>query len=154
MNTLLVWFSRNYRLCKISLASFSSDVCELNISATYCDFFTANVHWFLLGFSLLHTSPRSINTILYPVRSCFPLFLHTLPHREYCIRHLPGMKPKRESLNRLSITLSRIFKVYQLDPSTIPTILDVSLLFINWYNQTISPLRWYTPARIHFASDW
>ena len=119
MNTLLVWFSRNYRLCKISLALFSSDVCELNISATYCDFFTANVHWVLPGFSLLRTSPRSINTILYPVRSCFPLFLHTLPHREYCIRHLPGMKPKRESLNRLSITLSRIFMVYQLDPSTI-----------------------------------
>ena len=27
------------------------------ISATYCDFFTAHVHWCLPGFSLLHTYP-------------------------------------------------------------------------------------------------
>ena len=85
------------------------------ISATYCDFFTAHVHWCLPGFSLLHTYPvlslhnylavpspycasRLLDEALYRtpfldiythhyVQSCFPLFLHTLPHREYCIRH-------------------------------------------------------------------
>ena len=41
----------------LNLSSLVTQLIHLNtlISATYCDFFTAHVHWFLPGFSLLHT---------------------------------------------------------------------------------------------------
>ena len=59
---------------------------------------------------------------------------------------LPGIKPNCASLSLLSIILSKIVKVYQLHPSAVPTIVDVSLLYINWYNQS-TPLI-YSPVRI------
>ena len=142
----------------IILSSLVTPLIHLNtlIPATYCEFFTAHVHWFLPGFSLLHTYPvLSLHTYL-AVHSPYcasiildealyrtpSVFLHALPQCAYCIAiPLPGMKPKCASLSLLRIILSQIFKVYQLFPSAIPTILDVSLFFINWYNQTISPLR-------------
>ena len=36
--TVLLRFSRHYRLCKFSLASFSSDVCDRNISILQCTY--------------------------------------------------------------------------------------------------------------------
>ena len=54
-----------------------------------------------------------------------------------------GIKPNCASVSLLSITLSQIFKIYQLYPSASPTILDVSLHSVDIYY----------PASIHFASD-
>ena len=87
------------------LSSLVIPLSHLNtlISATYCDFFTAHVHWFLLGLSLLYTyrvlslhnylavsssycASRLLDVALYRTPA---LFLHKLPHREYCIRHPP-----------------------------------------------------------------
>ena len=78
------------------------------ISATYCDFSTAHVHWFLPGFSLFHTYPvlslhnylavpspycasRLLDEALYRTpfldlqipQSCFLCVSIMLPHREY-----------------------------------------------------------------------
>ena len=85
------------------LSSLVTPLIHLNtlIFTNYCDLFTAHVHWFLPGFSLLHKYPalslhnylavhypycasRLLDEALYRTPS---LFLHTLPHREHCIRN-------------------------------------------------------------------
>ena len=38
VNTLWVWFSRHYRLCKFSLALFSYDVCERDVRILQCGY--------------------------------------------------------------------------------------------------------------------
>ena len=128
------------------------------ISATYCDFFTAHVGAYIR----LCPGSRSIIHILYYHYIIIWQSLLPIAHSDFLTRHsivrlpcfsircrtaniasaipLPGIKPNCASLCLLSIILSQIFKVYQSYPSAIHTILDVSLLCINLYNQTISPL--------------
>ena len=52
-------FANPLILSFLILSSLVIPLIHLNtlISATYCDFFTAHVHWFLPGFLLLHTYP-------------------------------------------------------------------------------------------------
>ena len=67
-----------------------------------------------------------------PYTVLFSLCLHTLPHREYCIHHPAWHKTQlcnTRGLCLLSIIISQIFKVYQLYPCAISTIMDVSLLY-------------------------
>ena len=190
MNTLLVWFSRHYGLCIFSLASFSSDVCERDVSIEQCGYSWRNTsaivawtetvflshfmcyvgsmflmrrfyihilyyHYKLIWPSLLHIVPPDFLTghsivrlfyiyICHNIQSCFPcISIRCRTANIASAIPLPGIKPSGASPSLLSIIISQIIKVYQLYPSAIPTILDVSLLFINWYTQTISPLHWH-----------
>ena len=53
------------------LSSFVTPLIHLNtlISATNCEFFTAHVHWFLPGFSLLHTMTLHNNYLNNHIRN-------------------------------------------------------------------------------------
>ena len=147
------------------LSSLVTQIIHLNtiISAIYCDLFTAHVgpptlvfarvhvrffihimycHYILIWQSILPIAPLDFLTRHSIVRlPCFAIRCRTANIASAI--PLPGIKPNCASLSLLSIILSKIVKVYQLHPSAVPTIVDVSLLYINWYNQTISPLRWY-----------
>ena len=127
------------------LSNLVTQIIHLNtiISATYCDLFTAYVHWFLPEFTYASSYPvLSLHTYL-AVHStyCACRFLDEALYRAPSAIPAPSIKPNCASLSLFSIILSKIVKVYQRHPSAVPTIVDVSLLFINWYNQTISPLR-------------
>ena len=79
-----------------------------------------------------------LDEALYIVRlPCFSIRCRTVNTASAIPR--PGIKPNCASLSLLAMILSQIFKVYQLYPCAIPTILD-ALLFINRYTQTISPV--------------
>ena len=115
------------------------------ISATYCDFFTAvrfcpgscsfihilYYHYILIWLSFLPLAPPNFLTRHSIVRlPCFSTRCRTANIASAI--PLPGIKPNCASLSLLSIILSQICKVYQCYPSAIPTILGVSLVFINW----------------------
>ena len=83
------------------LPSLVTPLIHLNtlISATYCDFFTAHVHWFLPGFSLLHTHPALslLNYLAVPSPYCASKLLdealYRTPFLDIFKYHIPSCSP-------------------------------------------------------------
>ena len=125
------------------------------------------LHWFLPGFSLIHTYPMSIWQSLLPISPPELLTRHSnvglrLPYFSIMCRianiesaiPLPGMKPNSASVSLLSIIPSQIFKSISAlslcNPHNPGCLTPLYQVVQSDYLST--PLI-YSPARIHFASD-